>query len=382
MMERGTQLQQECAQAKAWCLAYGRSGKILLVWLLIPGQAPILEEHAVDDSVLTHLAAAFRSEVAGPARIGQMGAGRPSTGSIAAGKRLATLLVPPAIATARLGQALVLVPHGPTAAIPFAALPLPDRDEYLGQRFAIRIVPALRFVTPTESQGQMSLSHRSRAGRLKSAIFGPPPQIPGIADLPNARNEAIDVAALLRGTPISGAGATIRELATRAEHADVIHLATHAFEGTGNDDSQTFVQLAPDSAEVLGTFIHSGRLDAAVILGPDFPSVNGVLVVLSACTTAGGTVTDSEGVLGLPRAFLGRGARAVLASLWRVEDKATRRFVARFYQHLTTDDDLPDEAEALRRTQLDFSTERSWWRFGGLRYQRRDWAAFQLIAAF
>ena len=46
------------------------------------------------------------------------------------------------------------------------------------------------------------------------------------------------------------------------------------------------------------------------------------LVVLSCCHSARGEV-KSEGVVGIARAFLGAGARAVLVSLWAIDDKAT-----------------------------------------------------------
>src|SRR5262249_29206666 len=53
------------------------------------------------------------------------------------------------------------------------------------------------------------------------------------------------------------------------------------------------------------------------------------LVVLSACETAGERV-PGEGLLGLAHAFFEAGARVTIASLWRVDDEATWRLMARF----------------------------------------------------
>jgi CHAT domain-containing protein len=55
------------------------------------------------------------------------------------------------------------------------------------------------------------------------------------------------------------------------------------------------------------------------------------LVALSACETARGTSIPGEGVLGLVQSFQGAGAARVLASLWKVDDEATRLLMGDFY---------------------------------------------------
>lgn len=73
------------------------------------------------------------------------------------------------------------------------------------------------------------------------------------------------------------------------------------------------------------------------------------VVTLSACETALGREVRSEGLIGLTRGFLHAGARRVVASLWKVHDRATQELMARFYQGLLQDR-LPAPA-ALRRAQ-------------------------------
>ena len=58
------------------------------------------------------------------------------------------------------------------------------------------------------------------------------------------------------------------------------------------------------------------------------------LVVLSCCHSGRGEI-NSEGVVGIARAFLAAGAHSVLVSLWAISDKATLEFMKSFYQHLS-----------------------------------------------
>jgi CHAT domain-containing protein len=74
------------------------------------------------------------------------------------------------------------------------------------------------------------------------------------------------------------------------------------------------------------------------------------LVVLSACQTAEGDISRTDGVLGLQRAFHAAGARSVAASLWSVSDPATALLMEEFYTNLWTK--KQSKLEALRQAQL------------------------------
>ena len=74
------------------------------------------------------------------------------------------------------------------------------------------------------------------------------------------------------------------------------------------------------------------------------------LAVLSGCETALGEERAGEGLVGLVRAFHFAGARAVIASQWRVPDRGTAALMARLYRHLASG---APPSEALRAAQLE-----------------------------
>ena len=58
------------------------------------------------------------------------------------------------------------------------------------------------------------------------------------------------------------------------------------------------------------------------------------LVVLSACESGLGRDAGGEGYLGFAQALFAKGARSLVLSQWKVDDKATSLLMARFYQNL------------------------------------------------
>jgi CHAT domain-containing protein len=62
--------------------------------------------------------------------------------------------------------------------------------------------------------------------------------------------------------------------------------------------------------------------------------LNADLVVLSACQAGNGIIEGTEGPIGLARPFFYAGARAVVASLWSVNDKTTVSLMKEFYRNL------------------------------------------------
>jgi tetratricopeptide (TPR) repeat protein len=93
------------------------------------------------------------------------------------------------------------------------------------------------------------------------------------------------------------------------------------------------------------------------------------LIVLSACSTGLGKDIRGEGLVGLTQGFLHVGAQSVVASLWRVDDRATAELMRHFYRGMFKER-LPP-AGALRYAKKALWQEKRW-------HSPHYWAAFVL----
>jgi len=123
----------------------------------------------------------------------------------------------------------------------------------------------------------------------------------------------------------------------------VIHLATHALVDVFAPERSALVlsQVGlPDRQHDVDVSLscNDGILSAREIrMGWQ---LDADLVVLSACETGLGRHTQSDGFLGLANAFMATGARNMVASLWKVDDRATLELMKSFYKHLASATDF------------------------------------------
>ena len=92
-----------------------------------------------------------------------------------------------------------------------------------------------------------------------------------------------------------------------------------------------------------------GILTALKVLALDLRGTE--LVTLSACETGVGDIQVGEGVYSLNRAFQEAGAKAVLSTLWSIDDEKIQLFMQNFYSLLSKGLSAQD---ALQKTQLKF----------------------------
>jgi len=177
----------------------------------------------------------------------------------------------------------------------------------------------------------------------------------GFARLPFSRREADWIAsevppeALLRATDFEASRALVAGGAL--DQRQVIHFATHGVLETEHPDL---------SGLVLSLVDEQGRSRDGFLRMPEVYNLHlsARVVVLSACQTALGREVRGEGLMGLTRGFLYAGARAVVASLWQVDDESTPELMKRFYRGMLKEKRRP--ADALRLAQLEMSRDKRW----------------------
>ena len=362
--EGGQRLAEAVSRSGAASLSYVFTGSGLVTWLITPSGEVIVRRQPTGRDSVSALVGAYRCALAVDARA--LGArlatrsGPPleptNRGGTRAGEwcdegirwqdisaELGRLLVPRELpAHVPAGGEVIVVPSGPLALVPYAALLLPEEDALLGERYALRYAPSL--TTLVEAQDRQS--RLRTGGRLAEALVVGDPTMPVLrtlsgdrvefAALPAAAAEARWLAQLLEAKPLTADAASEAAVKARLPDVPIAHLATHGYAYSEESMArESFVALATGGGE-------DGLLTVGEII--DGPSLTAELVVLSACQTGLGNLKNAEGTVGLQRAFLAKGARSVLVSLWSVSDAATDRLMRAFYAHWLEDAGRAEQA--------------------------------------
>lgn len=240
-------------------------------------------------------------------RLGESLLARPDDRQTA--ERLGEMLLPPGSLPEK-GTPVHVAADGILGNLPFAALRREGR--YLVEDHPVLFLPSL---------GALAALETRRGEPPGPALVLADPR----GDLPGAAAEGREVATRLGAPVLSGPRAVSGSL-KRASGARTLHLALH----TGPGPRGAWLQLA--DRQVSASEIVAGRIRPR-------------LVVLASCSSGVRPGRQMWGSLGA--AFLAAGSRAVLASLWSVEDRPAREFVLRFY----AEGGAADPAGALARAQ-------------------------------
>ena len=261
---------------------------------------------------------------------------------------------------------LVVIPTGPTAGIPLECF-VDASGASLGERFAISYIPsstvfawltertrermawkhALLMGDPPFSDEDLADMEREDAPIDQSAVRAAAEDrgvFSNLQRLPGTRKEVAAIDSVLDdATSLLGAAASEQAIVQRVESGelakyDVLHFATHAIVDHRQPERSALVlSLArlPDAvkAATRGEQIIDGLITAEEVLREWH--INADLVTLSACESGLGKEVGGEGTVGFAHAFFQAGARSVLVSLWRVDDRATSLLMRRFYENVT-----------------------------------------------
>ena len=255
-------------------------------------------------------------------------------------------------------EELIIVPDGSSFLIPYAAL-LDQNSRYLSETLRIRLAPSL---TSLSLLAECPEERHSTSGAL---LVGDPwietvrlksrenRKLKRFPQLPGAVKEIKMIGQILNVEPLTGKNATKDQVLSRLNSVSLVHIAAHGSAERGE------ILLSPNlgSSEPLQekdflltmTDVLNAKLDAK-------------LVVLSCCHSGRGKI-KAEGVVGIARAFLGAGARSVIASLWAIEDEATQTFMRHFYEHLVKGHSASKslhEAMKMMRESNDFNAVKYW----------------------
>ena len=254
---------------------------------------------------------------------------------------------------------IIIVPDSLFFKVPFAAM-IDKRDKYFSETFRIRILPSLTTLKLIQDSPP---GYHEATGLL---IVGDPAvghvhyngKVFEMTALPFAREEATMVGQLLGGQPLLGEQATKQTVLQSIKTANLIHFAAH-----GNADRGE-IFLAPPPSVIRPSQPEEYLLNMTDVA---HAQLRAKLVVLSCCHSARGQIR-AEGVVGIARAFLGSGARCVLVAIWAIEDKATKQFMSRFYEHLVRGESASESIDQARK----------WMRKNG--FSKVDqWAPFMLV---
>lgn len=238
---------------------------------------------------------------------------------------------------------LVFAPDSTTRYIPLAALF--DGKHYLIERYSISTITAASETDTSEAFAQLPVNDKFllAAGASTFANANPLENVPAELDAIVKPSNSHDPQGIYPGAELLNTQFDYDALKANLKGHRVLHIATHGkFQPGRPEDSY----LLPGRGENLTTTL----IDQLGQYG-----LKGIhLVVLSACETAvGDRASDGIEIPGISYFFLKNKVKAVMASLWSVNDASTSLIMQQFYKQLATG---KTKAEALQAVQQQFIT--------------------------
>jgi CHAT domain-containing protein len=227
-------------------------------------------------------------------------------------------------------EQLIVVPYGPSHAVPFHALF--DGHRYLTEQLEVWTTPSSSLLNLCSQRARRELGTALVLGY--SGGF-----LPGVLD------EARRVSALLGGACYLEADATREVVLEEGPKHQILHLAAH---GEARLDNPVFAHISLADGQLGMADIFNIRLD-------------GAMVTLSACETGRSAVVGGDELVGLSRGFLFAGASTLVQSLWRVDDVSTAALMEKFYTLLRAGKAPGAALRAAQRSSLELASHPYLW---------------------
>ena len=253
---------------------------------------------------------------------------------------------------------IVIVADEPMQGFPFNALGTPRG--YLIERASITMAGSTSLYLYALARDRQLSGDRSPSALL----IGDPAFDSSTAGitwrLPFAKQEVGELSSLYeKAEVLTDADATVWRFLSAAKTAAIIHFGGHALSNP-QDPWQSRLLFAP------GPQGEPGELSAQRLM-QELPKLEHTrLVVLGACSTAGGSSVGPQGLAPLVRPLIAANVPAVVGTLWDVKDASAKDLLVSLHCHYRHGDDV---AVALRKAQLE-------------RLRKHDhankWAAFQV----
>ncbi|MEA5572569.1 CHAT domain-containing protein [Calothrix sp. UHCC 0171] len=228
-------------------------------------------------------------------------------------------------------ETLVFVLDGVLRNIPMSALH--DGEQFLVEKYSVALTPGLQLLTPRSL----------KQGRLGALVGGIDAARPGFTALPYVGEEVKKIQSEVPSRVLFNEKFTNPQFQNRISTASspIIHLATHGQFSSNADETFIITWDGKIKVNQLSSLLKTVELSGNNTLE---------LLVLSACETATG---DARSALGLAGVAVRSGARSTVATLWRVNDKASAILMSQFYDQIAKANTTGvSKAEALRRAQV------------------------------
>ncbi|MCS5489238.1 CHAT domain-containing protein [Algoriphagus limi] len=244
---------------------------------------------------------------------------------------------------------LMIIPHGVFSGVSFDESPVEDE-------FLIQKIPIIYQFTA------LQIRKMGRTDWEGDELFSFAPfsdaQV-GIENLPALPGSQIEIDNL-PGKKYFGKDADKSTFLKDAGQSRYIHLATHAI-ASGEQSEASFIAFYPS-----GDF----RLFDSELSYQPLDKVE--LVFLSACETASGRFSESEGLVSLARSFAMSGVEQLVSTLWLTEDQVAAYLSQKFYEEL---EGGKTYAEALQLAKLELLNDPQMAQFAETPY----WSNFILL---